>query len=227
MPVHREAPPAPANRTQKRANGSVLLAHELAEDARRGDLLALGQHLLLGLALAQRRLDVLDANGVDAVPLVGVGHLLSLEDVAQVAAAAAAHDLDAGHPHAFVGHRDHAALDDPVEGGPTAAAVELGGRRVERLLAARAHEVAVLGRELVVLARARPLGALLPQHAVLLARQALPPLRLALLHCVRGALVVLRRLRPGEPALEHAQRARAHGQPLQLRRGVPVRGEQA
>ena len=46
MPVHREAPPAPANRTQKRANGSVLLAHELAEDARGGNLLALGQHLV-------------------------------------------------------------------------------------------------------------------------------------------------------------------------------------
>ena len=141
---------------------SVLLAEELREDAagRLGHPLALGQHLGLDRALAQRGVHVLDRDGVDAVALVGLREALALKHVlrrfepdgvssrrvdrlfegssrgsayAKVTTAARAQDFDALHAHAAVRLRHHGALDDLVERGPAAAAVELRGGGVERL----------------------------------------------------------------------------------------------
>ena len=151
-----------------------LLTEQLREDIRRGRLLTPRQHLGLGLALAQRRVHVLDRDRVDAVALVGLREALALKDVcgasiassgrqqrragstlrrrtAEVATASATHDLDALHPHADVRLRHDRSLDDLVKRRPAAPRVELGGSRVERLLARCAHEVALLRVELVVL----------------------------------------------------------------------------
>ena len=67
-------------------------------------------------------------HGVHAVALPGGGAGRVVEDVAQVGAAGGAADLGAHHDVAGVGQQgDGLGVGGVVEGGPTAARVELGG----------------------------------------------------------------------------------------------------
>src|SRR3954453_18160273 len=101
------------------------------------------------------------------------------EDVSEVAAAARAEHLGADHPVADV----RLLLDRARrrrERGPAAARGVLRVR-VEQLGAAAGADVRPGLERVVVLAAERALGALLPEHAVLLVGELLPPLRVGLL----------------------------------------------
>lgn len=109
------------------------------------------------------------ADAVDAVALVGRGgEALALEDVAQVAAAVVADDLDALHEHAVVLEALDGAGDAVEVGGPAAAAVELVRRLVQGRVAPGARVHARRGGVLVELAGPGGLGALLPEDPELL-----------------------------------------------------------
>src|SRR5581483_2853171 len=118
----------------------------------------------------------LHGDAVDAVAQPGRRRPI-LEDVAQVAAAAAAVHLRADHAVAFVDRGLDGARNGIVEGGPAGAALELPLRHEQGLVTARAEERA--GPLLVVeRAAARRLGAVPSHDRVLLRRQQLAPLRL-------------------------------------------------
>lgn len=126
---------------------------------------------LLGLTLIHRLIlgRKLEANAVDAVPLVGGGRVaFALEYVPEVAAAVGADDLDAGHAQRSVLVPGHGAGDAVEVGGPPAARRELVARLVQWGVAAGAGVDSRLGRVLVELAGARSLCALFTQDAELL-----------------------------------------------------------
>src|SRR5712692_6627346 len=102
-----------------------------------------------------------------------------VEDVAEVTTAAPAVHLGANHAEAPVPGGADTVIDRRPEAGPPRAAVELGFRREERQVAARAVEGAATVF-LVERARAGVLGPVLAEHSVLLGRQRRPPLRLDL-----------------------------------------------
>lgn len=103
------------------------------------------------------------------MPLVSrVGEALALEDVAQVAAALGAHDLDALHEHGVVLVAHDGAGDAVEVCRPAAAAAELVVCLVQRRLAACARVHALLGVVLVKLAAAGRLGALLAENTKLI-----------------------------------------------------------
>src|SRR5262245_26598500 len=101
-----------------------------------------------------------------------------LEDMAEMAAAAAAVHLGAGHEPAVVHGRADRVVDWRPEARPAGAALILGLGGVQGQLAAGADECpgALLS---VQRACAGALGAVLAQHVELLRRQPLAPLRLA------------------------------------------------
>src|SRR2546423_4323731 len=121
----------------------------------------------------------LDRSRVDAVTEPG-GVRAVVEDVAQVAAALRARDLRSDHEVAAVGVLlDRGGRGRGVEARPAAVSVELGVR--DEQLGAAAGAPVQPGRSRVpVLARERPLGALLPQNLVLLRGPLPPPLRFRL-----------------------------------------------
>lgn len=93
---------------------------------------------------------------------------LALEDVAQVAAAVGARDLDALHEQAVVLEALDGARDAVKVGRPAAAALELVRRLVQGRVAPGARVHARRRRVLVELARAGRLGALLAEDPELL-----------------------------------------------------------
>ena len=102
------------------------------------------------------------------MPAVLRREALALEDVAQVAAAARAHDLVA----VPVGVRlaPHRTRDLFVEAGPAAPRMELRLRTIERRVALAA-DVGPCGLVVGVLADERTLGALVHDHAGLFGRE--------------------------------------------------------
>src|SRR5947209_6055798 len=127
-----------------------------------------------------RLLVEVDGAGVDAVPQAGRRRTVG-EDVAEVAAAPAARHLGPEHPIAPVLVLLDLALGErPGEARPAAAGVELRVRGEELLPAAGASIHAGVLR-VPIPAGEGPLRPLLPQDAVLLGRQLLPPLGLGLL----------------------------------------------
>jgi hypothetical protein len=126
----------------------------------------------LGLVLGPRRLRLLvepNAHAVDAVPLVRRRRVpLPLEHVAQVAAAARAHDLGALHAEGAVAPAQDGPGHGVEEGRPAAAAAELVRGAVEGRVAPGAGVGALRGEVLVEGARVRRLGALLAEDAELL-----------------------------------------------------------
>src|SRR5690242_17227404 len=135
-----------------------------------------GPSLLL-LELQRRRVDaVADPRGVRPVG----------EEMAEVAAAVRAHHLGADHAEAHVRLLvDRLAARRRVERGPAAAGVVLR-LRLEQRRAAACADVRPVVEHVVVLARERPLGALLAENAVLLRRQLFAPLRFGLLDWTHG-----------------------------------------
>src|SRR5882757_2016797 len=116
---------------------------------------------------------------VDAV--VQSGRLRTVvEDVSEMAAAAAAMHLGAEHAVGAVLGLADIALDRVVEARPTRAALELGLRGEHRQVAAGTGESA-LAVLLEQRAGARPLGTLFTQYLVLLRRQLGAPLGIGLL----------------------------------------------
>jgi hypothetical protein len=117
-----------------------------------------------GLILGRK----LDADTVDTVALISRRRIaLTLEDVAQVAAAVGAHNLGALHAQRVV----DVALDGAGQavkiGRPAAARLELVRCLVERRLAAGAAVDALVGKVLVVLAGKGTLGALFAEDTEL------------------------------------------------------------
>lgn len=109
------------------------------------------------------------ADTIDAVALVGRGgEPLALEDVAQVAAAVGAYDLDALHEHAGVLEALDGAGDAVEVGRPAAAALELVRRLVQGRVAPGARVHARGRGVLVELAGPGGLGALLAEDPELL-----------------------------------------------------------
>src|SRR5579859_7727791 len=116
-------------------------------------------------------------DAVDAVAQVGRRRAV-VEDVAEVAAAAAAMHLGADHAVAAVGRRFHGAFDGVVEARPAGAAVEFLLADEQRLAAADAGEGA--GTLFVIEgAAAGRLGAVLAHHPVLLRREQASPFGIA------------------------------------------------
>src|SRR5205823_6251920 len=116
---------------------------------------------------------------VDAVALPGRPGAV-LEDVTQMPAAAAAHDLGATHEQAVVGTQLDGLGDRRLgEARPTGAGIELGVRREQRRTAAGTSVRAVL-LGVPVGAGEGALGALPAQHVVLLRCQLPAPLLVAL-----------------------------------------------
>src|SRR5690606_6506040 len=96
-----------------------------------------------------------------------------VEDVAQMRAAGGANGLDPAHAVGVVRDLAHGSRNGLVEARPARPRIELRVRAEERAVASGASIRAVLGgREL---ARERRLGALLPEHGVLLRREPLLP----------------------------------------------------
>src|SRR5579859_947105 len=110
----------------------------------------------------------LQRDRVHTMPRVLRCEALPREDVAEMAAARGALDLDA--PAILVGHAVDGAFDLLIERRPPAARVELRIRDVERRLAAPA-DVGAFQEEVVVRTGERVLGALVHDHACLFRRQ--------------------------------------------------------
>src|SRR4051794_16749830 len=102
-----------------------------------------------------------------------------IEDVAEMAAAAAAVDLGAQHAESAVLGLADRVVERLVEARPAGATLEFGLGRKQRQVAAGAGEDA-LAMLLQQRAGARPLGAVLAQDVVLHWRQLRAPLRIAL-----------------------------------------------
>src|SRR5688572_33181218 len=110
----------------------------------------------------------LEGNRVHAVSGVRRREPLADEDVAEVPATGGAFDLD---PTAVrVRQPSHSTRDLLIERWPAATGVELRIRDVQRRVAPSA-DVRALDKEVVVLARERPLGALVDDDPGLLARE--------------------------------------------------------
>src|SRR5262249_47638324 len=123
---------------------------------------------------------------VDAVPVACRGGPV-VEDVAQVAAAAAADDLGAAHEQAVVRPQlDRLGERRLVEAGPPGARVELGVR-AEQLAPAAGAPVGTVLVVVDVLTGERPLGVSLTQHAVLERGQLLAPLLVRLADLPNGS----------------------------------------
>jgi hypothetical protein len=106
------------------------------------------------------------------VPFVSGGWIpFALEHVAQVPSAVRAHDLCPRHAEAVVLVAGDSSRDAVEIRRPAAAGLELVVRLVQRGTAAGARVDAGVGEELVVLARARRLGSLLPQDPELLCKK--------------------------------------------------------
>src|SRR4051812_36826304 len=110
--------------------------------------------------------------------------------MAQVRTAVGAADLDPLHAESAVLDVLDGVGDRLVERRPAAAGVELGVR-LEELGAAGLAGVDALGLGVGVLAGERSLGAGLAQYGVLLRREFLTPLLLALVHLVAHASTVV------------------------------------
>jgi len=119
----------------------------------------------------------IERHTIHAVALAG-GLRTIVEDVAEMAAAAAAMHLGSGRKKAAVGFGVNRLIERRPEARPTRPAVEFGIRGEERLAAT--GTVVDAGAVLFV-ERARPgaFGPVLPQHPVLRGCQLLPPLILA------------------------------------------------
>src|SRR5205814_1308289 len=115
----------------------------------------------------------LHGDAVDAVALAGRRRAV-VEDVPEMAAAAAAVHLRADHAVALVRAGLHRAGCWIVEARPAGAALELLLRYEQRLIAPRADERAGAFLE-VERAAARRLGAVLAHDRVLLGREPLAP----------------------------------------------------
>src|SRR5262245_1948542 len=169
--------------------------------------------------------------GVDAVALPGRGRPV-VEDVAQVATAAAADHLGAAHEQAVVRPQlDRLGDRGLVEARPPGARVELGVR-AEQLAAAAGAPVEAVGVVVDVLTGEGALGVGLAQHAVLQRGQLLAPLLVRLLdladlgcagtgmgltHLSGSFLLVLHPLRP-------APRRNDSAPPPAARRPAPAHG---
>src|SRR6202166_1921722 len=103
-----------------------------------------------------------------------------VEDVAEMAAAAAAMDLGPQHAEGAVLSLADGIFQRLIEARPAGAALEFRLRGEQRQVAAGAGEDA-LAMFLEQRARARPFGALLAQDLVLLRRQLRAPFRIGLL----------------------------------------------
>src|SRR5262245_27746479 len=116
-------------------------------------------------------------HAIDAVAQAGRRRAVG-KHMPQMAAAAAAMHFGAQHAIAAVLGGFDRAVDWSVEAWPAGAALELGLRREQRLVAGGANECA---RALFIEQRAaaRPLGAVLAHDVILLGRQQLAPLRLS------------------------------------------------
>src|SRR5262252_4627097 len=114
-------------------------------------------------------------DAIDAVTQMGRRRAI-LEDMTEMAAAAAAVHLSAGHAIAPVGRRFDRPFNRIVKARPAGAAVEFLLRYEQRLIAAGAGEGAVT---LLVIERAAAggLGAVLAHHLVLLRREQPVPFR--------------------------------------------------
>ncbi len=110
---------------------------------------------------------------VDAVALSGRRRSI-VKDVAEMPAAVPAVNLCTRHEERAVSRGADSTRDCLPEAGPACSAIELGRRGIHRQVASSAHESA--GTLLLVeRARAGPLGAVPPQHAVLSGREDSPP----------------------------------------------------
>jgi hypothetical protein len=108
------------------------------------------------------------AHAIDAMPLVrGRRIALTLEDVAEVAAAGGADDLGAVHAERAVGAAHDGARHGIEEGRPAAAAAELVRGAVQRRAAAGARVGALRGEVLVQGTREGGFGAAFAQDAEL------------------------------------------------------------
>ena len=122
-------------------------------------LVGLGRLLLRRLILSRE----LQADAVDTVALIsGRGVTLALEDVAEVATAVSADNLDAAHAESPVLVSDNGARDAVEVGWPTAARAELVSGLVQWRVASGASVDAGIWGVLVELAGAWSLGSLLP-----------------------------------------------------------------
>src|SRR3981081_4481572 len=110
-----------------------------------------------------------------------------VEDVTEMAAAAAAVNFGSQHPKGAVFGLADGVLERLIETRPAGAALEFRLRGKQRQVAAGASEDA-LAMLLEQRARSRPLGALLAQNLILLRRQLRAPLRIGLfdLEFLRG-----------------------------------------
>eukprot|EP00197_Chlamydomonas_leiostraca_P001385 CAMPEP_0202887068 /NCGR_PEP_ID=MMETSP1391-20130828/42488_1 /ASSEMBLY_ACC=CAM_ASM_000867 /TAXON_ID=1034604 /ORGANISM="Chlamydomonas leiostraca, Strain SAG 11-49" /LENGTH=149 /DNA_ID=CAMNT_0049570343 /DNA_START=854 /DNA_END=1302 /DNA_ORIENTATION=- len=129
-----------------------------------------GRQAAAPLQLVVGALNLTDTELTAVADVGGRGEALVLKHVAQVAAAVLARDLHAPHAVLVVLVPLHRARNLIVERGPPAPAVELVLALVQGGAAASAHVGAIL-IELVVLAAAWWLGALLAQDAELLCIQ--------------------------------------------------------
>ena len=108
--------------------------------------------------------------------------------MAEVAVAFFAGDLDANHAEAGVARDIDGVVDRRVKCRPTAAGVVLGFGQKQRRAAGFADVGAVLVM-MIVFAGERPLGAFLPEDAILLGRQLGPPLGIGLDDFCLGGLL--------------------------------------
>src|SRR6478752_981108 len=120
-----------------------------------------------------------------------------VEDVTEMAAAAAAVNFGARHPEGAVFGLAHRVLERLVKTWPAGAAFEFRLRGEQRQVAAGAGEDA-LAMLLEQRARARALGALLTQDLVLLRRQLRAPFRVGLFNLEFLAGVCRRSPQPAE-----------------------------
>ena len=115
----------------------------------------------------------IERHAVHAVALAGrLGTIV--ENMAEMAAAAAAMNFGSCHEEAAVCLGFDRLVERRPKARPSGAAVELGVRRKDGLTAAGAviHPAAIL---LVERARSGAFGAVFPQHSILRRRQLAPP----------------------------------------------------
>jgi hypothetical protein len=129
-----------------------------------------------GLRRSLARVEI-EGHTIHAVALAG-GLRTIVEDVAEMATAAAAMHLGSGRKEAAVGFGFDCLIKRRPEAGPTRPAVEFGIRSEQRLTATGTM---VNPRAVLFVERARPgaFGPVLPQYPVLRWCQFMPPLLLA------------------------------------------------
>src|SRR5260221_2193887 len=148
-----------------------------------------------GQCLADRALALrleLHRDAVHAIAFAGRLRAV-LGDVAEMAAAAAAMHFGARIDELVIGRRPHRAVERRPEARPTGAAVVLGVRREQLLVAAGANvDTGIVA--LVERARTGALGDVAAQHGVLLLAQALAPFGVAQVYLVGFVALGQRRL---------------------------------